>query len=35
MPQQGVTPIGYQEYRRNPIHADRTMIYLEKHQTRT
>ncbi|HCD7553550.1 TPA: GNAT family N-acetyltransferase [Citrobacter farmeri] len=26
---------GYQEYRRDPIHADLTMIYLEKHQTRT
>lgn len=26
---------GYQEYRRGPIHADLTMIYLEKHQTRT
>ncbi|MDM2734179.1 GNAT family N-acetyltransferase [Citrobacter sp. Ct235] len=26
---------GYQEYRRDPIHAGLTMIYLEKHQTRT
>lgn len=26
---------GYQEYRRAPIHADLTMFYLEKHQTRT
>ncbi|CAI9397950.1 MULTISPECIES: GNAT family N-acetyltransferase [Citrobacter] len=26
---------GYQEYRREPIHAGLTMIYLEKHQTRT
>ncbi|MDB2180426.1 GNAT family N-acetyltransferase [Citrobacter farmeri] len=26
---------GYQEYSRDPIHTDLTMIYLEKHQTRT